>query len=271
MALLEVKNVGFAYGRQRVLREISFAADSGEMLCLLGRNGAGKSTLFDVLLGLHRDYDGEVLADGRPLRRLSRGDIAALMAYVPQSHAPTFNYTALDIVLMGISHELRAFSAPKEAHRARARAALERLSAGYLADKGYRQISGGERQLVLIARALAQESKILLFDEPAANLDFGNQARLLQTMRELARQGYLVIFSSHQPDHALLYADRALVLHENAAHACGPVREVLTPALLGEIYGVSVEIRELDTPEGIHSVCLPLMGSNKTEKGDWYD
>jgi len=235
---------------------VSFEADSGELLAVLGPNGVGKSTLFYCMLALHRPSAGAVLLDGKPIHDTPPSKLAQRIAYVPQSHAPTFNYSVFDMVLMGTTARVGGFAAPGAEERNAARSAMERVGISHLASRGYLRISGGERQLTLIARALAQRAKVLIMDEPTANLDYGNGLRVLSQVKELAREGYTVIQSTHNPDHAFLFADSVLALNAGRVAAHGAPRECLTEDLIRELYGVRVRLRE---SEDGHINCEPVL------------
>jgi iron complex transport system ATP-binding protein len=254
---LELRSLSFAYGDHPVLEDISFSLGQGELLGVLGPNGSGKSTLFRCILGLEKKYSGQVLLDGEGIETKSPGEMARSAAYVPQSRSPSFNYSVLDMVLMGTASRMREWSRPGKKQRQAADEALERMGIAHLRLRDFRRISGGEQQLTLIARALVQGAALLVMDEPTANLDYGNQLRMLFQIRELGRQGYGVIFSTHNPDHAFLCAGRALALHRRRIAAQGPPAEVLTAGLIAELYGVPVAIRK---DEDGHSRCVPLPG-----------
>jgi iron complex transport system ATP-binding protein len=236
---------------------IDFALARGEVLCLLGPNGGGKTTLLRTLLGLLPPKAGSVFLEEKPLEESSRQDIARAVGYVPQAHAGAFAYTVRDMVLMGRTAHLGLFSTPSAGDREAARSALEALGISALADRAFTEISGGERQLALVARALAQAPTVLVMDEPTASLDFGNQVRVLGHVRKLAAQGIAVLMSSHQPDHALQIADRALLLGEGKSLALGAPREVVHSESLRRLYGVDVRI--VQTGDGAQT-CLPDYG-----------
>lgn len=251
---LDVKDLSFSYGSHQVLHGVTFAAKEGENMTLLGPNGVGKSTLFRCILGLLPGYTGEVLLHGRPLRGLRAAALARHIAYVPQSHYPSFNYSVQDMVLMGTTAQVGSLFSPGTAQKQASREALERLGIAHLRHRGYMHISGGERQLVLIARALAQNARVLVMDEPTANLDYGNSLRVLEQIRTLAAEGYTILQSSHNPDHAFLFAHRVLALQAGRVAACGPPAEVLTPALIRDLYGVDVQVEHL---AGGVTLCVP--------------
>jgi iron complex transport system ATP-binding protein len=183
-------------------------------------------------------------------------ELAKLIAYVPQVHYPSFNYSALDMVLMGTAAQSKEWAMPNARQRAAAAEALDRMGMSPFRNRGFRQLSGGEQQLVLIARALAQQARLLVMDEPTANLDYGNQIRVLLQIKQLSRQGYSIILSTHNPDHAFLFTDRVLALHNNRLAASGAPAEVLTEKLITELYGVPVIIRR--DSNGVPN-CMPVM------------
>lgn len=239
---LELRSIAFGYRDRHVGREVTLSLASGEVLALLGPNGAGKTTLFKSMLGLLPLQAGEILLDGRPLSAWSRRERAARIAHVPQTHAIPFPFSVRDVVLMGRAAHIGPFSVPGRHDRAVASAALESLGILRLADQPFTEISGGERQLVLIARALAQEARVLVMDEPTANLDYGNRVRLLAHLRQLAARGLGVVLSTHDPDHAFLVADRMALLGGGRLLAVGPPADVLTPQALKRLYGIDVVI-----------------------------
>src|SRR5260370_13188663 len=209
---LEARDLSIGYPGHLVGSGISLSLDPGELLCWLGPNGAGKTTLFRTLLGLQRPLGGFAAIDGEPLNRLRPAEIAKRMAYVPQAHVTEFSYSVLDVVLMGRTARLKPFSSPGAADE---RVALEKLAGlgiAELASHDYTRISGGQRQLALIARALAQETPILVLDEPTASLDFGNQALVLARVRDLSRRNFGIVLSTHDPDHALLVPTRVAII-----------------------------------------------------------
>jgi len=255
---VEARNVSFSYGEGAVLRGVSFSAGPGDLVAVLGPNGAGKSTLFGCLLGVLRPQQGAVLLDGRDVMTLSGAEIAREIAYIPQSVSVTYNYTVLDTVLMGATHQIGLFAAPKKEQTDKAMAALESLGIGHLAQRGVAKISGGERQLTLLARALVQDARVLLMDEPTANLDYGNAFRVMQRIQTLGAQGYTVVFSTHEPNHALRYATRVLALSGGSVLADGVPGAVLTEELLTALYGVGVAVRGVRVEENELRVSIPF-------------
>ena len=226
-------------------REVGCGLDvslaQGEVLALLGPNGSGKTTLLKTLLGLLAPLAGEALIDDAPIASYSAAERARRIAYVPQSHTPSFAFTVETVVLMGRTAHGNLFSAPSAADREVVGRALERFGIAALKSRPYTMISGGERQLVLLARALAQEPRFIVLDEPTASLDFGNQGKVMREMRTLAAGGHGVLFTTHDPNHALRAADRAFLIRGGVRLAEGKVREVLTRARLEDLYGTRVE------------------------------
>ena len=255
---LEAQSLAYGYPGRRIGSDVSFALNAGEVLCLLGPNGSGKTTLFKTLLGLLPLQDGVVNLDGHELRSLQREAIAQLVSYVPQAHGAFFPYTVREVVLMGRTAHLGLFAAPSARDHGVALDAIRRMGIAHLADAVYTQISGGERQLTLIARALAQEARMVVMDEPTANLDFGNQVRVLERIRALAAEGIGVLLSTHDPDHAFLCADRVAMLHNGGLLACGTPETVMTSAQLQQLYGVEVLVTDVAMGQGMRRVCLPL-------------
>jgi iron complex transport system ATP-binding protein len=252
--MLEVGDLAFGFPGRTIGRGVSFGVARGEVLCVLGPNGGGKTTLFRTLLGLLKPHSGVVRLEQQDLQSLSRGEIARRIGYVPQGHTAYFAFTVREFVLMGRTAHVGMFSRPSHHDVEIAGRALESLGIAQLADQPVTEISGGERQLALVARALAQEPKLLVLDEPTASLDFGNQVRVLERISALARSGIAILFSSHEPDHAFLCAQRALLLGEGRVLEIGAPREVIRADTLERLYGVSVQV--LPLPGGLHT-CLP--------------
>lgn len=253
---IEVKNLSFAYKKGTpVLQNVSFELESGKLVCLLGPNGVGKSTLFKCMLGLLKNFGGSVFVEGEDVSRLTQKQLARKIAYIPQSTAPAFNYTVGEVVLMGTTALTDSFASPGRKEKKLADEALETLGIGHLRDRMFMNISGGERQLALIARALAQQAKILFMDEPTANLDYGNQIRVLEKVRELTKRGYTVIQSTHNPEQAFMYADEVLAVKNGKIIAQGRPNEVMDKTLIESLYGVSVRVESLFDDK--MRVCIP--------------
>jgi iron complex transport system ATP-binding protein len=245
-ALIEASGLSFRLGERQVLRDVGLVLRAGDCAALLGANGAGKTTLLRTLLGFVRPHHGEVRLDGRRLAALGRREIARRIAYVPQAHAPTFPYTVREIVSMARAPSAGWGVKLKGEDEAAVSDALARLGLSAFAERSYAGLSGGERQAVLIARALAQGAQILLMDEPTASLDLGQQARLMQLLGGLAGEGRAILMSTHQPELALRWFNRAILLHDGEVLGDGPPREVLTPGTLSQLYAVQVRLVEAD-------------------------
>ena len=255
---MEINDLSFSYGETQILKHVNFAAYEGQLVALIGPNGAGKSTLFKCILRFLKDYSGHIYLDGEDMKHMSRQQIAKKIAYIPQTTVPVFNYTVLDIVLMGLTGELKLLETPKEEHVRKAERVLTDLGISHLRDRGFGRISGGERQLVLLARAIIQDAKILVMDEPTANLDYGNQFRVMERIRGLVEHGYTVIISTHNPEHALLFAEKAFVLQNGEVRAAGPSKKVLTEELMQQLYDVEVRLIDTEFRGEDAKVCMPI-------------
>ena len=263
--MLQVKNLEFYYRPGRpVLHDVSFQLDKGEILCLLGPNGTGKTTLLNCLLGLRRQKRGTILLDGKDLSQLRIRERSKLMAYVPQSTGLAFSYEVWEVVMMGRVAHLN----PGAAHTARDREivmqALELLHVEHLANRRFPELSGGERQMVLVARAIVQQAKYLILDEPTANLDYSNQIRILRAIRSLAKEGYGVLMTSHYPDHAFLACSHTLLMRDGYVMCSGTPQETVTSESLTRLYGTPVAVSEAPVFDGMFKVCIPRM---ETEGG----
>jgi iron complex transport system ATP-binding protein len=247
--ILSAQDLSIGYRDRLVGSGLDVGLRAGEVLALLGPNGGGKTTLLKTLLGLIPALGGDVELDGRRLSALSVRERARTLAYVPQVHGGTFAFTVHDVVLMGRTAHRGLFARPSDADRAVTERMIERVGIVALAERPYTMISGGERQLALIARALAQEPRIVVLDEPTASLDFGNQGKVMREIRALAAAGLAVLFTTHDPNQAHRYADRAILLRDGRCFAEGPVRELLTRERLEALYGARVE-EIVDTDAG---------------------
>jgi iron complex transport system ATP-binding protein len=250
---ISLVNISAGYNGCPVLRNISATLQSGEVICLLGPNGSGKTTLFRSILGL-LPSTGKILFDGEEFGTADRRKRSRMLAYVPQAHTPPFPFTGLEVVLSGRTPHIGPFSTPSDIDYRIAMGALETVGAGHHAGRAYTELSGGERQLVLIARALAQQSRFLIMDEPTSHLDYGNQLKITQTVRTLAQTGMGIILTTHTPDQAFLCATRVIALCRGAIIAQGPPAGALTKPVLKAMYGVTIDVVAL---EDGRRVCTP--------------
>ncbi len=255
---LEAHAVSYVYpGGTRALNGVSIEVASGSVLFVLGANGSGKTTLLDCLAGLRTPTSGSIRVDGVPLDDLTVKERAQRIGMVPQIHDPVFSYTVAQAVLMGRAPHLGPFARPGKADHAAVQDALRAVGAERLAHRPYTEISGGERQLVLVARGLAQGAECLLMDEPAAHLDPHHQHQIHQVVRRLAAEGYCFVVSSHQPNNALFYGDCAGVLVRGAVLTCGSPAAVLTEETLRSVYDMEFD---LIRGGGDRTAILPRVG-----------
>lgn len=254
MATLTARDLSFSYHRTPVLAKVDIEIEGG-VTALLGPNGSGKTTLLKLLLGILRPERGQVLLEGVDLHTLGHRQVAKQMAYVPQVHKEAFAYRVEDVVLMGRMPHASFFSPYTQQDREQAREAMERLGILHLAQRPYTQVSGGERQLALIARAMTQGAKIFIMDEPTNGLDYGNQVRLLERLQTLAQSGLSFIFSTHHPDHALSVADRVVMMNQGSIIRDGDATTICRESL-EELYGVDVRLFPIQ--DGLR-VCVPGM------------
>ena len=252
--MLAARSLSFGYGTKVIGREVDMDAKPGEVVCLLGPNGSGKTTLFKTLLGLLPAMTGEVQLSGRSIAGLARREIAQRVAYVPQAHAAHFPFRVIDMVVMGRTAHLSLFAAPTKQDRAKALEALATLGIADLAETEYTRISGGQRQLALVARALAQDAPAIVMDEPTASLDFGNQVTVLREIKRLAASGLAVLLSTHDPDHAFSVGTHVALIDDGQLIVQGTPEAVLTPERLHQVYGVRVIVERLSQGQ---PVCAP--------------
>lgn len=243
--LIRARGLATGHRGQAILEGVNLDLQPGRVLCLLGPNGVGKTTLFRTLLGLLPMIDGELTLQGQDIRNLDRRRIASCVAYVPQAQNLPFAFSASDIVLMGRNAALGPFAQPSRHDRQLSEQAFARLGISELAPKDMTSLSGGQQQMVLIARALVQNAPALILDEPTASLDLANQRRILELLRGLALDGIGIVLSTHDPDQAALLADQVILLGRGGILAAGPVEETMTAQNLSALYGTSIRRERL--------------------------
>lgn len=258
--MLEVEHLAFSYTpARRIIEDVSFTLREGESLCVLGPNGCGKTTMLRCLLALNKPSAGSVRVDGVEMARIPAKERARRIAYVPQSTDMAFPYQAREVALMGRTSSLRGAAAYTREDRALVDETFERLEIDYLATRQFKELSGGERQMVLVARAVVQQARILVMDEPTANLDYGNQIKVLKTIRNLVGDGFGVLMTSHYPDHAFLVSEKVLMLKDGRVEAEGRPDEVVTETSLTELYHAPVAIGSITARTREVKVCVPIL------------
>lgn len=254
--MLHIQGIHFRYGSFPVLSGVSFSVGKGELCGLFGPNGSGKTTLFKCCLRFLHAEQGSVVMHGEDVSRCSIEQLARLVAYVPQEHKPPFPYLAREVVLMGRTPHLGGFFGVRRRDREIAMDALATLGISDLADRPYNQLSGGQRQMVLMARAIAQDTPVLFLDEPTSALDFQNQMRIWEIMREIAEEGKTILACSHDPNHVAWFCDRVVVVGEGAVVAEGHPEDVISEEVLEEIYQDVCSVRTLDGVQMVMPRCV---------------
>lgn len=255
--ILEVKNLSFHYyNSPQIFYDVSFTVNKGEIFSILGANGAGKTTLLNCLSNLFPPDFGEILLNKQPMEKMGIRDVARIIGYVPQLHTPTYAYNVLEFTVMGRTPYIGAFSTPSTKDYQIADNALKRMRLSHLRDKIYTEISGGERQQVTIARAIAQQPQLILLDEPTAHLDYGNQYRVVHMIRELADEGYAIIMTTHNPDHATILNGKVAILDRDGRINVGIAAEALNAETLSNLYGLSIKtVYDEDAKRNVCIVC----------------
>lgn len=257
--IFSVENGEFGYGERKILQDVSFSLREGEVMTVLGPNGVGKTTLLKCMMGLLRWEQGKTMLDGTPMQEMKPSDVWSRIAYVPQSKGTALSYTAREMVLMGRSARLGLFAQPtKDDYRA-ADAAMEAVGITRLASKQCSCMSGGELQMVLIARALSANPQMLVLDEPESNLDFKNQLIVLETIQRLSKEkGIAAIVNTHYPAHALKIADKALLLDYKGGCLYGNVSDVVNEENMRKAFHVEVKIVDFPYKDQNHKGVIPI-------------
>jgi iron complex transport system ATP-binding protein len=250
---LSIENATYYYDLEKShgFKDINFTLDQPGVMSILGPNGCGKTTLLKCIDGLMKLNSGSISINGKDLRNSSRVEIAKAIGYVPQFHQPSFAFSVLDAVLVGRAPHIGFLDTPKKEDVQIAKQSLETMSISYLANTPYTQLSGGERQMVLIARVLAQKPSLLLLDEPTSHLDFGNQIKLLGTLHKLANTGLPIIMTSHFPDHAFLVSNKVALMKHGELIDFGAPDEIITESNLEDVYRIKVRIVDVDVDVGV--------------------
>jgi len=259
--MLQIKNVHFNYGLSTILSDISFNVEEGQLCGLFGPNGCGKTTLFKCCMNFLKYHQGSIVMDGVDIKDCRIEDMAKIVAYVPQEHKPPFPYLVKEVVLMGRTPHLGGFFGIRRSDKEKALDALELLDISHLAEQPYNQLSGGQRQMVLIARAIAQETRIIFLDEPTSALDFSNQIRIWDLMRRIKEKGITILACSHDPNHVSWFCDKVVVMNRSGIIRQGPPHDVITESVLNDVY------RDICTVHSIDGVKMVLPRSVSAKVG----
>lgn len=262
-AKLDIRNASFSYdGKRKIFEDISFSVDRGDIFCILGPNGTGKSTLLRCLCNLYRLNSGAITIDGKDISSMTPAGRAKKIGFIPQIHTPTFPYSVLQVVLMGRTPHLSLLELPSEEDYRIAEEAIRTVKIEHIMDMPYTELSGGQMQLVLMARVLAQEPEILLLDEPTSHLDVGNQIRVIDMISDLADRGLSIVMTSHFPDHAFLASNRVGIMKDRSFIAMGDADEVVTEQNLKSTYGVDIRIVYMSGDIN-RKIAVPLAGNGR--------
>ncbi len=262
--MIKIKNASFAYGKEQVFNNIDLNIKKGEVFCLFGPNGCGKSTLIQCMMGILKLTKGTVMLEGKNVNQLRPFEIARKLAYIPQSHEKSFPFKVIDVVLMGRASYTGFFSLPGAEDRTIALEALEQVGMHRFKDKPYTQLSGGETQLVLVARALAQKTPVLLMDEPTSHLDFHNELRFLETIIKLVKTaGLTVVMATHFPNHAFYFENnqvrtRIALMNNQKINVQGSPQEVLTELHMSNTFNINSKVISYQWEKGHSRYIVPL-------------
>ena len=239
---LTVKNISAGYGKTTVISHINLTVGSGRICALMGRNGSGKTTLLRCINGVLPPFEGKVLIMGKDIRRLSRDRIAGMISVVPQVSFSPFSFCCMDMVLMAGVSRIKAWSAPSKKDREKACLVMAEAGIDHMADRAFNSISGGERQLVMLARGLFQDTPVMLLDEPNAHLDFTNQHKIMALMQTLVKKRNMtVLITLHDPNLTHYYCDEVIMLHNGGVVAAGETRTTMTDDVLSRVLGDNIQ------------------------------
>ena len=256
--ILEIKNLTFSYDSHTVLKDLNFKLESPDVLSILGPNGIGKTTLIKCLLGIKKKTSGKILIDGKEIDEFNKKDFYSFVAYLKQGGKETSIYTVLDTVLLGLASQINPLLKPKDSDIEKVNNILKELGIYHLKDKYVSKLSGGEAQMVFMARALVREPEILILDEPESNLDYRNQLLMLDTIDRLKSHGKLIIFNTHYPEHALRYSNKVLLLNNSYRYKFGNTIDIITKENREETYRIKAAVCELKDGDTIYKDIIPL-------------
>jgi iron complex transport system ATP-binding protein len=259
--LVEIRGAAFRYGEREVFKDLNLDVFAGEVVCILGPNGCGKSTLLRCISGGLALAEGTVRLEGTDVFTLDAAARARRIAFLFQQHTPSFAFPVLQVVSMGRAPYLGLFGAPSAKDVTLAEQALDKVGILHLKDRAYTEVSGGERQLVLLARTLAQEPALILLDEPTSHLDLRNQVMSLRTIGSLAGRGIAMVMTTHDPNHAFLFPGRVMLMQRGGAIITGPASEVLNDKMLSSTFGVDIAVVSVQRRDGSgeRRICSPWL------------
>ncbi|MGM0438630.1 MAG: ABC transporter ATP-binding protein [Bacillota bacterium] len=243
--MIETRNLCFSYEEKKVLKNIDISLNKGKLTCLLGANGSGKTTIIKALNGIIKKDSGQIFIDGENLDNLKQKEIAKKISMVPQEHNSVFSYKSIDVVIMGVTPYLGFGKQPDHTIYLKAKKIMDKLNILEMADRNYNELSGGERQLVLIARALLQDTEYMLFDEPTSHLDFKNQHLILRELKKLTKKQKGVVTALHDPNLALKYSDQVIIIKEGKILTYGETEKVMNSKNLSKAYETEIIVDEL--------------------------
>ena len=256
--ILEIKNLTFSYDKHIVFKDLNFKLESPDVLSILGPNGIGKTTLIKCLRGIKKKTSGEILIDSKEIDEFNKKDFYSFVAYLKQGDKETSIYTVLDTVLLGLASQINPLLKPKDSDIEKVNNILKELGIYHLREKYVSKLSGGEAQMVFMARALVREPEILILDEPESNLDYRNQLLMLDTIDRLKSHGKLIIFNTHYPEHALRYSNKVLLLNNNYQYKFGNTTDIITKENIEETYKIKAAVGELKDGDTIYKDIIPL-------------